>query len=158
MSKQTLIAVLALGVLAWTGQAVAQTDTITVTVSLAETIEVSLDNNAWNIGAIALGSTNGPTTFEAEVGNIQTDLSIKGSDAAGGWTLGSPAAEDVFEVSCDAGAGAVVLTDSDQVLQADVSAYGSVSFGVTYNAPTSDTQGGGVDQSFTITVTAADGR
>ncbi len=156
MSRKTLAvtAALVIGVMGLAGQAAAQTDTITVTVSLTETIEVSLDTNTWAIGAIALGSTNGPQAFTATVGNIETDLAIRASDGTGGWTLGSPAGADTFEVTSDTGASP--LTTGDQVLSADVAAYGNVTFNLTYNAPTSDTFGGGVDQGFTITLTASD--
>ncbi len=56
MRKATVMLVLMLGLLGFAGRSwAAGTDTITVTVSLAETASVLLDGNAWTIGAISLG-------------------------------------------------------------------------------------------------------
>jgi hypothetical protein len=147
-----IILLLGLVVCAATARA-AETGAIAVTVSLATETSVTLTPTSWNIGAIALGSTNGPTSFTATVGNINTKLEIKGEDPPGGWTIGSPPASDRFEVAV--ASPALTLTTSYQVLAASVTFYQSLDFGLTYKAPTGDTKGGGVNQDFNITVKAS---
>jgi hypothetical protein len=134
-------------------QAAAQTDSISVTVSLAEVVSVSVTPNAWNIGPIALSGTNGPTSFTATVGNTATQLDILGSNAAGGWTLADTPGLNQFVVSV--ASPAITLTTAYQALAASVPAYGSQDFALTYQAPSSDNIGGGVSQAFTVTVRAS---
>lgn len=154
MRRASLMMAVAACLLGIGGQAwAADTDTITVTVSLQAVVSVSVSPNSWNIGAIALSGTNGPQAFTATVGNSATKLEIAGSNAAGGWTIGATPGADRFVVAVTS--PAITLTTAYQTLEASVAAYGNKPFSLTYSAPTSDTQGGGVDQSFTITVKAS---
>ena len=125
------------------------TGTISVTVSLAGQVSVSLTPTSWVIGAIAL-NTASSQSFTATVGNVSTDLNIKGSNGAGGWSIGTPVAENTFVVAVVD--SLITLTTTDQLL-ATVAAYGDESFELTYTAPSADTHGA-VSQDFTVTVTA----
>jgi len=129
------------------------TASISVTVSLESVISVSVTPNSWGINSISLGSTTPSQTFEATVGNTATQLEIKGSDANGGWVIGNSADSDQFKVNCTD--PALSLLSTYQVLDSGIAAYGSKSFGLTYSAPTTDTKGGGVDQSFIISLKAS---
>lgn len=154
MRRAFMTMVVAASLLGVGGQAwAADTDTITVTVSLEAVISVSVSPNTWNIGAISLGGSNGPQGFTATVGNSATKLEIMGSNGAGGWTIGATPGADRFVVAVTS--PAITLTTAFQTLEASVAAYGNKAFGLTYTAPTSDTQGGGVNQSFTITLKAS---
>jgi len=155
MKKPTLILALALGLVCLTGQAfAATTGAITVTVSLEESISVSLSSSVWNIGPIALSGSSGPQAFTAtNDGNVTIDLAIKASNGANSWTLGDPAAADTFKVTV--ASPALTLTTTNQSLATSVAVAGTAPIGLTYAAPTSDTQGGGVDHSFSVTVTAS---
>lgn len=154
MRRVTLLLALTLCVAGWTGQAHAgTTGMIAVTVSLQEEISVSLDASAWNIGPIALSGTDPLGTVTAtNDGNVTIDLDIRGADGAGGWTIGTPAGTDQFEVALTTPS---TLTTVNQTLATSVAKGGTVSIDMTYSAPTSDTLGGGVDQGFNITVTAS---
>ncbi len=128
--------------------------TISVTVSLEEVISVSLDNDAWVIGAIALSGSNGPETFTAtNDGNVAIDLDIAGTNGAGAWTLAAAVGADAFRVAVTD--PAISLSTTDQTLATNLAKNGTKAIALTYSAPTTDTKGGGVDQSFTITVTAS---
>ncbi len=155
MKKTTVVAALALCLALMTGQAQAgTTDSISVTVSLEEVISVSLDNNAWSIGPIALNGSDPLATVTAtNDGNVSIDLDIRGADGTGGWTIGTPAGADQFEVSLVS--PAITLTAVDQVLQNSVATGGTKTIDMTYTAPSSDIFGGGVDQGFSIVVTAS---
>ena len=155
MKRTTVVAALALCLALLTGQAwAATTDSITVTVSLEEAISVSLDNDAWTIGPIALnGSDTLLTVTATNDGNVTIDLDIRGAGGNGGWTIGTPAGPNQFEVSL--ASPAITLTDVDQDLQNSVIAGGTKTIDMTYTAPSSDTFGGGVDQGFSIVVTAS---
>lgn len=131
----------------------ATTDTITVTVSLTEAISVSLDNNVWNIGSIGLSqSTSLATVTATNNGNVTVDLDIKGSNGAGGWSIG-PQSADTFQVSVTS--PALVLTTTDQALASALVVSGTKTINLNYQSPTSDSFGGGVDQGFSVTVTAS---
>lgn len=152
--RRVLVMTAAAGLLCICGQSwAADTDTITVTVSLEAVISVSVSPNAWNIGAISLSGTNGPQAFTATVGNSATKLEIAGSNGAGGWTIGATPGADRFVVAVTS--PAITLTTAYQTLEASVAAYGNKPFALTYSAPSSDTKGGGVDQSCTITLKAS---
>lgn len=154
MRKTIAITLMFWGVLAFAPQSHAATsDTITVTVSLEEVVSVSLNNSAWIIGSIALsGSSAAPSNTATNDGNVAIDLDIKATDGAGGWTLAASAGADAFSV--DVTSPAISLSALDQSLATNVAASGTKSIDLTYNAPTSDTAGGGVDQGFTVTITA----
>jgi len=154
MKRNMLVFMAALTSLALAGQArAATTDTITVTVSLAEVISVAVTPSAWNIGPITLGTVHGPTSFTATVGNSATRLEIVGSDGAGGWTLGGTAGLNRFVVTV--ANPALTLSKVYQVLAASAPAYGSHSFTLTYGVPTQDNKGGAVSQSFAVTLRAS---
>lgn len=154
MRRISLAMVLGLCLAGLAGQAqAADTDTITVTVSLESIISVSVAPNTWTIGALSLGGSSGPSAFTATIGNVATKLEIMGANAAGGWTIGATAGADRFSVAVTA--PALTLTTAYQTLAASVAPYGNQPFGLTYSAPTSDTNGGGVDQGFTITLKAS---
>ena len=131
----------------------ATSDTITITVSLAQIISVSVTPNAWNIGAMVLSGTAGPSSFTATVGNTTTTLEIVGSDGAGGWTLGATAGLNQFAVAVSN--PALTLTKVYQTLHAGVPVNGSWSFALTYFAPSQDNKGAGLNQSVAITLRAS---
>ena len=152
--KMRLVAVAALIALLGGQVWAAETATISVTVALEETISVSLDSDTWDIGAIALSGSNGPETFTAaNDGNVAIDLDVKGTNGAGGWTLAVAAGADAFRVAVTD--PAINLTTVDQVLATNLAKGGNKAVAMTYHAPTSDTKGGGVDQSFSVTVSAS---
>lgn len=155
MKKVLWITALVLALFGMAGQSwAATTDSITVTVSLAEDIAVSLNNNTWTIGSIALSGSDGLATVTAtNDGNVTIDLVIKGANGAGGWTIGSAPGADTFEVELTA--PPISLTAADQSLVSSLATSGTKTIDLTYNAPTDDNFGGGVDQGFTITVTAS---
>jgi len=148
----TLIVLVCLICLA--GQAWAQTeDTITVTVSLQSEICVTLDSNSWNIGGLAsLPSTVGPRSASATVCNTTTDLEIKATDGASGWSLAPLQGKDAFRVVVSS--PAINLSTLYQSL-ATAGPYGEFAFNLTYFSPTEDSIGAGADQSFGITVKAS---
>lgn len=130
----------------------ADSATISVTVSL-EFISVSLDTAAWNIGPISLGGSNTlPTVTATNEGNVDIDVKIQGTDGAGGWTLGTSGA-DSFEV--EETNTSTTLSTTAQALTTGLAPSATLDIDLTYTAPTSDTLGGAVDQSFDITVTAS---
>lgn len=131
----------------------AETDSISVTVSLQSLISVAVLPNSWPIGSITLNSTAGPQPFSATVENNATKLEIMGSNGAGGWTIGASAGADQFKVAVSD--PAINLSTTYQALAASVATYGKKDFALTYSAPTSDTKGGGVDQGFSITLKAS---
>ena len=154
MRKATRMLALAVCLIGMMGQAwAADTDMISVTVSLESEISVSVSPGAWNIGAIALSGSDGPTSFTATVGNVATKLEVMSSNGANSWDIGATAAADQFVVAV--GSPAITLTTGYQELAASVAAYGAKVFAFTYSAPSSDTQGGGVGHDFTITVKAS---
>lgn len=157
MKRKTVVAAMVLCLALLSGQAIAgTTDSITVTVSLVEAISVSLDNSTWSIGPIALDGTDTLATVTAtNDGNVTIDLDISGANGTGGWTIGTPAGADQFEVSCSTCSPATTLTAVDQDLQDSVIADGTKTIDMTYTAPSSDSFGGGVDQGFSIVVTAS---
>ncbi len=154
MKRHIAVATILLTFLLAAGSAqAATTDTITVTVSLQSVISVSVTPNTWNITPLALTDTAPSPMFTATVGNTATRLQIKATNAAGGWTLGSPPALDRFSVTVTS--PPLTLTTANQTLAASVTANGSVNFNLTYAAPTDDSKGAGVAQGFTITLTAS---
>lgn len=157
MKRQMWTMALVVGAMALAGQGwAASSDTISVTVSLAEVVSVSLDTDSWNIGATTLGATvDGPTVTATNDGNVTEDFSISGTNGTGGWTLAAGPGANAFAVDVTFDTTTIDLSTSNQALAASVAVSGTAVFDLTYYAPTSDTYGGGVDQGFTITVTAA---
>ena len=152
--KKTMVVMAVMALAAICGQGWAGTsDSITVTVSLTEEVSVSLDLNTWNIGPVILSGTSGPETFTAtNDGNVAIDIDIAGTDAAGGWLLAAAAGSDAFAVDVNS---SFPLSTSDQALDSNVGTGATSGIDLTYGAPTADTKGGGVDQSFSVTVSAS---
>jgi Subtilase family len=118
----------------------------------SETVSVSLDSSTWNLGCIELQDTPSSSYTATNDGDVAVDLSIKATNGAGGWTLAASPGANAFSV--DVASPAISLTTADQTVATNVAVSDTRSIGLTYNAPTSDTIGGGVDQSFTITLSA----
>lgn len=159
MKRMFLVVVLIAGLfLIYSTSFAANTATITVSVSLQETISISLSPTTWNIGAISLGQNYESSEFTvSNDGNVAEDVSIKGSNGAGGWTLGTTQGADTFTLSADVSPYSsynITVSTTDTTLVSNLSAGGSSNFKLQYGAPTSDTKGGGVSQNFTITLTA----
>ena len=154
MRKLILTLVLAAGLMGLAGQSwAADTAAISVTVSLQEVVSVALDKDSWAIGSIALSGSDGPEAFTAtNDGNVAIDLSISATNAAGGWTIAASAGADAFSVAVDS--PAINLSTSGQSLAGNVAVSGAKAFNLTYNAPTSDSHGGGVSQGFSVAVSA----
>jgi len=137
----------------------ADTATITVSVSLQETISISLTPTSWDIGAISLGQSYESSEFTvSNDGNVAEDISIKATDGAGGWTLGTTTGEDTFTLSADVSPYSsydIAISTSDTAIISNLSSGNSSNFKLQYSSPTSDTKGGGISQNFTITLTAA---
>jgi len=155
MKKAVLMLAMVVGLVGFGGQAWAATsDSIAVTVSLAEEVSVSLDSNAWDIGAITIGGgPYGPASYTAtNDGNVAIDLTIAGTDGAGGWTLAASAGANAFAV--DVNTGAISLSTGGDTLATDVAKDDTVGIDLSYSPPTSDSYGGGEDQGFDITVSA----
>lgn len=154
MHKALIVVVAALCLYGFAGQAWAQmeTDTITVSVSLADVVGVLVDPDTWNIGPVALGQMITPyETYSANnVGTVMIDLTVSATDGANGWVIGPSPATDTF----------ALLVDSVQVSTSPVSLYPALPassgflMNLIYWSPTGDTQGGGVGHDFTITFSA----
>lgn len=154
MKRTTLMPALAVALIGVAGQAqAAQTDSISVTVSLQEVVSVSITPGTWNIGPVALSSTTAPSSFTATVGNTVTQVEILSSNGAGLWTVGDTVGLNQFVVAV--ASPAMTLTNLYQVLAASVPAYGNVEFALSYSAPSSDDKGAGLDQSFSVTLKAS---
>jgi hypothetical protein len=158
MKRGTLILVLAIALVGLTGQTwAAETDTITVTVSMESVVSVSVSPDAWNIGAVSEGGASGAESFTAtNDGNVTEDLTITGANGANGWNIGAAAGVDVFAVMLDRSLPSEDMLETGPVPLTDALAPAAGhAFTLDYLAPTSDTQGGGVDHSFSITITAS---
>ena len=160
MKKLVLVIAMAACLVGVTGQAsAATTDTIEVTVSLGEVISVTLNLDAWNIGAIAIDFVSSAFPVVAtNAGNVNIDLNINGETGAGGWTLAGAVGEDAFMVTVTpAVITPFAMTTGGGTKMFDALPHttsNTTSFNLTYNAPNGDTVGP-ADQGFTITVTAS---
>jgi hypothetical protein len=120
-----------------------------------EVVSLSLNGNSWDIGPIAFGDVVASPTFTVtNDGTVPIDLAIKATNAAGGWTLSQSQGANAFVVNLTS--PSTTLTTSEQNLANNVAVSGTKGVDLTYRAPTSDTFGGGVDQGFTVTVTATE--
>jgi len=155
MKWQTLILAAALGAASAGVFATAptETDTIAVSVSLFSSISVDLDQNAWNLGPMQLGSVSPWSPFTATAGNTKAKLEIVASNPAGGWIIGAAPNTDVFQV--EVSSPTLSLTTSYQQLASRIPHYGNLGFSLRYYAPTQDTKGAETSESFTITVKAS---
>lgn len=137
----------------------AVTDSITITVTLAEIVSVNVDVATWAIGAKALSDTALSDLVTAtNDGNVTEDLLIKATDADGAWTLGAAAGADQFALGLDISDPYETFVAIDKTgvsLKAALVRNAAQTFKMQYSLPTSDTKGGGVAQGFTVTVTAS---
>lgn len=135
------------------------TDTLTVTVSLAEIVSVAVDETAWPIGTKALSDTALSQLVTAlNDGNVVEDFAIKAANGAGGWVLGAAAGADQFALGFDVSAPYESFTPIDATgvsLATGVAVAGSQAFTMQYSMPTANTMAVGTDQSFVVTVTAS---
>ena len=158
MNRTVLLTAVALCLLGFSGQAYAQsdTDTISVTVSLADVLSIDVSPDTWTIGDVALGGIVYPNSLDnhsvANNGTVMADVSIQASDGANGWVIGGTPGIDTFSVR--AHLDTITLATTPTLLESDMAANTGTSLDLNYYSPTGDTQGGGVDHSFTITITA----
>jgi len=136
----------------------AETDSLTVTVSLAEIVSVAVDETAWAIGAKALSATALSQLVTAlNDGNVVENFAIKGANGVGEWALGASGA-DSFALGFDISEPYETFTAIDATgvaLAASVAVDASQAFKMQYTMPTSNSKAVGTDQSFAITVTAS---
>jgi hypothetical protein len=157
MKRGTLILALALCLVCIAGRAwAAETDAITVTVSMESIVSVSVSPDDWIIGPIGEGEDATQGSFTAtNDGNVTEDLTITGADGANGWNIAAAAGVDEFAVQLDRGVGGPMLETNPLPLTSSLAAAAGHAFTLDYAAPLSDTQGGGLDHSFPITITAS---
>lgn len=152
MKRALLMTALILCLAGLTDQVQAQTDTISVTVSMETIVSVTVTPDTWNLGAIATSTVYGPQACTAtNNGNVRQDLTITGSDGLGGWILGATPGTDTFAVDVDGSP----LSTTPLSLTSGLPASSSYPFNLSYSSPTADTQGGGANHNFTITITAS---
>ena len=137
----------------------APTDSIAVTVTLAELVSVSVDVSTWAIGAKALSETALSDLVTAtNDGNVTENFAIKGADGAGTWTLGALAGADTFALGFDLTAPYETFVAIDKTgvsLAASVAVAGTQTFKMQYSMPITNTKTVGAAQGFDITVTAS---
>lgn len=138
----------------------AETDTIAVTVTLSSIISVSVDVPTWAIAVNTLAATETSAEITASNdGNVIETFAIKGADGAGGWTLGTPGAVNVFGLGLSIDSPlyeTFTAMDANGItLGGDIALAGTETFKMKYTMPTTDNMGGGIGQGFNVTVTAA---
>lgn len=159
MNRTILATAIALCLLGLGGQASAQSDTgtITVSVSLADVLSINVTPNTWTIGNVALGGVVYPNDIDnhsvVNNGTVMVDVSIQATDGANGWAIGSTPGIDTFTVK--AIFDTITLSTTPTILEPNLAAANSTNLDMNYYSPTGDTQGGGADHSFTITITAS---
>ena len=162
MKKLAIIVVLAAGMCCF-GISHSQAGTdgiITVSVTAAETVAITLSPNAWAIGEVAFTDvTTSPEYTATNTGNVNEDFTIKGANGAGGWLIQTgPVGDDIFMVGADLDPSDeydILLWTTDETLEDSVSfANGTAAFKLQYSTPSGDTYGQGVAQGFVVTVTA----
>ncbi len=120
---------------------------------------LSVTPDSWNIGAGPLNNVVESGAFLVQnLGNLAEDISIKGSNGAGGWTLHSAAGTNTFKVEADSGDDGsyeTVISTGEQPVAVNLSASGGAILGLRYTAPSGDTHGAGVAQDFTLTLKAS---
>ncbi|MCX5757802.1 MAG: fibronectin type III domain-containing protein [Candidatus Hydrogenedentes bacterium] len=122
-------------------------------------ISIAVSPALWTIGARPLNDVveAGPFTVQ-NLGNVGEDISIKGGNGGGGWSLQSVAGTNAFKVEVDKGHNGsyeMVLTTGEQTLATNVPVSGVQTLGLKYSAPSGDTIGSGAPQGFTITFKAS---
>lgn len=157
MKKALLIAsLLALMMVVGVTQATAQTDDVTVTVTVPSVLSVSLSTGAWAIGEVALGETATSVSITAtNNGNVTEDFSIVSGDSTN-WTCETAAGSEVFFMEAQGGdLTSYTSIDTSQTLETDLpKTTGTVSFFLRFTAPTA-TAALDTEQAITVTVTAA---
>ena len=159
MNRTILATTVALCLLGLGGQAAAQSDTgtITVSVALADVLSINVTPSTWTIGDVMLGGTVYPNSLDnhsvVNNGTVMVDLSIQATDGANGWVIGSTPGIDTFTVK--ALLDTVTLSTTPTLLDSNVAAANGTDLDMNYYSPTGDTQGGGMEHSFTITITAS---
>ena len=160
MKNAVLMLVLALALVGLTGEALAQTASISVTVELAAEVSIAITTQAtWPVGSIALDdvvSMSSPSVVTNQ-GNVSVDLAIDvdyGGADANGWTAAASTSDDVFTVDVDGVTNP--LTTSPQTLATGVATSGTQNVDATYTAPSGDTIGGGEAHDFAIVVAATE--
>ena len=139
----------------------APTDTIAVTVTLAQNISVAIDVSAWNLANIDLSSASTSVLCTASNdGNVHENFAIKGANGAGAWAIAGSPGSDTFKIAAATNATYdtwdIVLDAIGVPLAANVPKHGgTLQFKLQYSAPTADTKGIEVDQGFNVTVTAS---
>lgn len=118
------------------------------------------DPKVWNIGPLNLEDIVESLTFTVEnTGNVSENITIKGSHGINGWQLADAVGQNAFMVEVDKDdddSYETFLSATEERDFADnVPVSGTETFGLRYNAPDEDTLGGGVPQSFTVTVKAS---
>lgn len=141
-------------------------DEVTVTVTITQTLSVSLDNGSWDAGSnVSLGGAPdtvgalGPDYFTAENdGDGPEDLTVTVSGSAN-WTAGTAPGADVFAMNLSTNGGSdwtLINPSGGASLATSLAAGGTQAFDLQLLVPTS-TAHFGVQQSITVTVTAAAG-
>jgi hypothetical protein len=161
MTKLVLAMLVAAFVVLGVPQAKADsTGQIAVTVTL-ESVAITLDVTAYNVGIVKLQTTSpaSPAITVSNAGNVAVSLTITGQNAAGGWTIGTPGSAGVFGLSAATNAAMdvfdVALSTAPVAISAAVPAGGIQAIKLQYTSPTTQSQTPGISQNFTNTVTAA---
>lgn len=154
MKKALLIAsLLAAVMVVGVTQATAQKQ-ITVTVTIPSVISVSLDTDAWEIGDVTLGETKVSGSMTAEnTGNVAETFTIQSGNSTP-WACGATAGSETFVMEATGGDLTDASICSSQTLETPVAIGGTVSFTLSFTAPTA-TASIGVEHSITVTVTAS---
>lgn len=142
--------------------------TVTATVTIG-VVSVTISPSTFDYGTMPFNSVkesfdvinvSGDKNIKATVGNLLTDLDIKGSDTTD-WTLSSTSIDvDQYMHKYGTSADAVtrpiayspLTTSYNSILASDISANSSVWFGLEMNAPSS---GVATQQSASVTVLAS---
>lgn len=125
----------------------------------AEVISITVTPDTWGLGPRALGYAGESGAFTLNNnGNVPADVTVKGSNGAGGWTLQSAPGTNAFTVETDRGDDGsyeTVLSSSEQLFINAMPVSANQALGLRYSAPTGDTYGAGVNQGFTVTFKAS---
>ena len=118
-------------------------------------IAIEVSPNTWSLGTVAINTISDWSVFTVtNTGSLIVDLTIKGTDGVGGWSLQTIIDTDTFVIKIDD--PSFNITTEDQPLASSISPAADYSFGLQYNSPTSDTYGAGIAQGLSITITASE--
>ena len=147
-----VVALLAMA--AWQAEA-AQNEDITITVSMASTLSVSLSGNSIALGAVAPGSTtiSSPAIVVTNDGSGQAEVFSHSHSTSGDWTSSTttPGA-DTFVLNAIFRADAPGFVHVDSAVSDSVAYGDSRSLDFQFLAPTSSAST--AEQAITVTVTA----